>query len=97
MNQEKYVCQFPLSVITIDVYDAYALADVFDEERRYAVIARDFASLEKSIEMADRLFAALNPNVKTLDEWVESDSGFDVRVYDKAYHCMYKAHTTLTK
>jgi len=95
MNDSKH--KVPYSVVTIDVMDAYPLADVFEEGRRYATICRDFASLERAIKLADRLFIALNSDVASFDEWIESDSGFDVRIYDKEFRCVYKAHTKLTK
>lgn len=82
------------SVAIIDLFDAYHYADVFDEER-YAFIGRNYSDLGKCIELADRLFKALNPKASTQEEWVEWEAGHDVHIYTDKFRCVYKAHTKL--
>ncbi len=86
--------KLPYTVAVIDLFDAYHYADVFDEER-YAIIGKNYSKLVACIELADRLFWALNPNVKTQADWIEWDAGHDVRVYDADSKCLYKAHEKL--
>lgn len=86
------------TIAIIDLIDAYHYADIVDEERyawvgwRGAVVYPDYG---KIVELADRLFWALNPDKKTQEEWCELDDGYDVRVYDKNMSCVYKAHEKL--
>ncbi len=91
-DNEKF--KSPYSIAIIDLLDAYHYADVFEDDR-FAVIARNFIDLDKSIALADRLFRALNPDSKSQEEWCEYDDGFDVRIYDSEAQCAYKAHERL--
>ncbi len=84
------------TVAIIDLLDAYHYADIFDDER-YAIVGNNFASYAGSVELADRLFTALNPCKKNQSEWIEWDDGWDVRIYDKNSRCVYKAHEKLPK
>lgn len=86
----------PLTVAIIDLLDVDHYADVFDKER-YAIVGNNYVGIEKAIELADRLFAALNPEAKTQAEWVEWEAGHDVRIYDFDKNCVYKAHEKLPK
>ena len=51
----------PFTVVVIDLLDAYHYADIFDDER-YAIIGKNFINYNGCVKLADRLFAALNPN-----------------------------------
>lgn len=84
----------PYTVVIIDLFDAYAYADVFDAER-YAFVGKNYTDLDKCIGLADRLFSALNPDATTQAEWTEWDAGHDVRIYDADFKCLYKAHEKL--
>ena len=83
----------PYTVVVIDTFDANPFADVFDDSR-YAVIGSNYTSLESSKALADRLFDALNPNVKSQTNWTDLE-GHDVRIFDATGHCLYKAHEKL--
>lgn len=87
----------PFKLLILDLFDAYHYADVFDDWR-YSWLTGGFApyvDFDIVRDLADRLFAALNPNKKTQPEWYELDAGYDVWVYDKTEKCVYKAHTKL--
>jgi len=94
---EKDSDETGFTIAIIDLIDAYHYADIFDEER-YAWVGMKgviYPDYNKIVELADRLFWALNPNKKTQEEWYELDDGYDVRVYDKNMECVYKAHEKL--
>jgi 5'-nucleotidase len=83
----------PFTVAIIDTFDADPVADIFDEER-YAIVGKNYTYATRCTSLASRLFKALNPGVKNIDDWVD---GHDVRVYDSAGHCFCKAHEMLEK
>ena len=86
--------KIPLMIVLIDLMDAYYYADVFDEER-YTAIRQKYSDYDIACGLTDRLFWALNPNDKTREKWVTRDAGWDVRIYDADYKCVYKAHEKL--
>lgn len=86
----------PYTVTIIDCLDAYHHADVFDDDK-YAVVGKNYSDLGMCMALADRLFYALNPLVKSQAEWTEWEDGHDVRVYDADLNCVYKAHDKLPK
>jgi len=95
---KKEEAKDPFTVAIIDLIDAYHYADAFSGDR-YAWLGRQkyagYYDLETVIAMADRLFWALNPGVKTQEDWIKWDSGYDVRVYDSEVRCVYAAHEKL--
>lgn len=87
-------------ILILDLFDAYHYADVVEGDWRYAWLTGGPApinNLEKATALADRLFAALNPDAKTQPEWYKWDAGYDVRIYDAQDSCVYKAHEKLPK
>lgn len=86
----------PFTVAIIDLLDAYHYADIFDDYR-YAVVGKNFIDFKVCMGLADRLFWALNPDAKNQEDWTEYDVGWDVRVYDNNYSCLYKAHEKLPR
>lgn len=84
----------PYTVVIIDLLDAYHYADVFDDER-YAIVGKNFSSYTGCVKLADRLFKALNYGKKTQTEWIEWEDGWDVRIYDSNYKCVYRAYEKL--
>jgi hypothetical protein len=88
----------PFILAMIDLIDACHYADFFDAER-YAWIGTqkfvEYPDYDKMVALADRLFWAFNPKAKTQQEWIEGDLGYDVRVYDADFLCVYKAHEKL--
>ena len=96
ISKEKAVPLFKL--VILDLFDANHYADFFEEEWRYAWLTGGYAPItdyNKIIALADRLFWALNPGKETQEEWYYLDAGYDVRVYDSKYQCVYKAHEKL--
>ncbi len=85
----------PFTVMIIDLLDAYHYADFFEDEKRYCVVGDNFTKYNGCVKLANRLFWALNPKDKTQEDWIKWDDGWDVRVYDKEYNCVYKAHEIL--
>jgi phage gp29-like protein len=87
----------PYTIAIIDLLDAMHYADVFDDERYDVIpdITHGFTDTEKCIALADRLFFALNPRVKTQADWYEFDDGWDVRVYESERACVYAGHQKL--
>ena len=72
----------------------YHYADIFDDER-YGLIGDNYSDYDTCVELADRLFWALNPSADSLEEWTRLEAGHDVRVYDTEDRCVYKAHEKL--
>ena len=98
VSKEQAVAPFKLAII--DLLDANHYADFFEDKWRYAWLTGGFApNIEYDIitNLADRIFWALNPEATTQEEWYKDDAGYDVRVYDKNNHCVYKAHEILPK
>lgn len=96
IEKEKAVPPYVIAII--DLFDCYHYADIVDKDRYAWIGWQDYAKyvdFDVVIGMADRLFWALNPSAKTQAEWYEWDAGFDVRIYDKNYACVYKAHEKL--
>lgn len=88
----------PFKLLILDLFDAYHYADVFEGDWRYAWLTGGFApyvDFDIVLGLANRLFAALNPNKNTQPEWYEMDAGYDVWIFDKTEKCVYKAHTKL--
>lgn len=88
----------PFVVAILDLIDTYHYADFFDKERYAFLGVGDYAkyvNYEMIVQLADRLFWALNPDAKTQEDWIEWDAGYDVRVYDADSACVYKAHSKL--
>lgn len=82
-------------IAIIDLIDAYHYADIFDEERYTWLGLMEYGKYidyDIVVALADRLFWALNPLAKTQQDWTEWEAGYDVRVYDADYSCVYKAH-----
>jgi len=90
----------PFTIAIIDLIDAYHYADVFDEER-YAWLGHqayaEYVVYDIVMALSDRLFWALNPDAKTQEDWIEWESGYDVRIYDADSSCVYKAHEKLAE
>lgn len=88
----------PFTIAIIDLIDAYHYADIFDGER-YAWLGwqeyAKYVNYDAMVALADRLFWALNPEAKTQEDWIKWDAGYDVRVYDANFSCVYKAHEKL--
>lgn len=85
-------------IAIIDLIDIYHYADIFDEER-YSWLGLmeygKYVDYNVVVRLADRLFWALNPTAKTQGDWIEWEAGYDVRIYDKDFNCVYKAHEKL--
>jgi len=95
---KRELAKSPFTIAIIDLIDAYHYADVFDQERYAWLGWQEYAKYidyDMVIALADRLFWALNPTVKTQQEWIEWDAGYDVRVYDADLSCAYRAHEKL--
>ena len=97
---KKEKAKSPFTIAIIDLIDAYHYADVFNKER-YAWLGwqeyAKYTDYEIIVALADRLFWALNPGAKTQEDWIKWDDGYDVRVYDADFSCIYKAHKKLLK
>lgn len=83
----------PFAVVVIDTEGAYVYADAFDDDR-YAVIGKNYTTLEDSKVLADKLFDAVNFRLKGRTEW-EEFQGHDVWVFDSKNKCVYKANVKL--
>lgn len=97
---KKELAKPPFIIAIIDLLNAFHYADVFEEEWRYAWLTGGYAPVtgyDTIVATADRLFWALNPGAKTQKEWYKWDSGYDVRVYDANFACVYKAHEKLSR
>jgi len=100
IEDKKIKGEAPYAIAIIDLNDAYHYADVFDEERYAWLGWQEYAkyiNYEMVIALADRLFFALNPDAKTQRDWTELDAGYDIRIYDVNFKCIYKAHEKLPK
>ncbi len=86
----------PFKLLILDLFEAYHYADIVEGDWRYAWLTfGPYPFTDPPIKLADRLFVALNLDVKTQAEWYEWDAGFDVRIYDAENDCVYKAHEKL--
>lgn len=80
----------PFTVLLIDTTDAYYYADVFDENK-LSLVDR-FEKIEKANAVADALFIIKNYQWESLSAMNEQDGGYDVRIYDAYWTCVYRAY-----
>ncbi len=85
--------RFQLAII--DTMDAYYFADIFDDYRYEIYWIED--ELEVVKMLADSYFKIKNFKWDSLKEMNDLDGGYDVRVYDENYNCLYKAHEKYEK
>lgn len=90
-EDNKYTA--PYAVIVIDIEGSTTYADIYDDEK-YAIIGRNYVYEDRCSALADRLFNALNFDVKDLEDF-KNRGGYDVRVYDSSSICVYKAFEKL--
>jgi hypothetical protein len=89
INEDKTTYKPPFTVILLDAMDAYYYADVMDKMEE---VAKE-ADLDKAIALADALFVEKNKGWESLQAMNDVDGGYDVRVYDSEFSCVYAAHT----
>jgi hypothetical protein len=89
INSDRVTHQPPYSVVILDATDAYYYADVMENMEEYARV-EDFG---KAIALADALFVVKNYRWDSLAAMNDVDGGYDVRVYDSTFSCVYAAHT----
>lgn len=90
MNIQRDVTKhvLPYTVEILDAMDAYYYADVMGRMERFD----EFNNLELAKAVADAHFVVKNYKWESLDEMNSRDGGYDVRVYDKNFSCVYAAH-----
>lgn len=79
----------PYKVIILDATDAFYYADIMESVEIFDTIN----NLIQAKKIADALFIVKNYKWDSLDQMNECDGGYDVRVYDINYSCVYAAHT----
>lgn len=93
MNINENVSSYipPYEVIIFDMLDAFYWADVVEKMELFDTID----DLGRARAVADALFVLKHYkfNYKSLQEMNELDDGYDVRVFDKNFSCVYAAHT----
>jgi len=89
INEDKTTYKPPYTVVLLDAMDAYYYADVMDKMEE---VAKE-KDLDKAIALADTLFVEKNQGWESLKAMNELDAGYDVRVYDGMFSCVYAAHT----
>jgi hypothetical protein len=89
INEDKTTYKPPFTVILLDAMDAYYYADVMDKMEE---VAKE-EDLDKAIALADALFVEKNKGWESLQTMNDVDGGYDVRVYDSEFSCVYAAHT----
>lgn len=89
INEDKTTYKSPYTVVLLDAMDAFYYADVMSNMEE---VAKE-ESLEKAIATADALFVEKNKGWESLEAMNSLDAGYDVRVYDSNFSCVYAAHT----
>lgn len=89
INEDKTTYKPPFTIVLLDALDAYYYADVMDKMEE---VGKD-ENLENAIAIADALFREKNKGQESLQAMNEYDDGYDVRVYDSTFSCVYAAHT----
>lgn len=87
----KYVP--PYKVVILDTTDAYYYADIMDNMKLFD----ELESLPLAKKLADALFITHNYKWESLKAMNDVDGGYDIRVYDQKYSCVYAAHTKYLK
>ncbi len=88
INKDLSTYVLPYKVIILDATDAYYYADVMG----IAEEAETTDNLEIAKELANAHFVLKNYKWDSLEEMNSCDGGYDVRVYDSKYSCVYAAH-----
>lgn len=83
----------PFKVVILDATDAYYYADIMDHMEQFDQLE----SLALAKKVADALFITHNYKWESLEDMNDVDGGYDVRVYDQKYSCVYAAHTKYLK
>ena len=89
INTDKTTYKPPFQVIVLDATDAYYYADLMDKMELFDTVER----YELAVALADALFVEKNYKWKSLERMNSCDGGYDVRVYDTDFSCVYAAHT----
>jgi hypothetical protein len=89
INEDKTTYKPPFTIVLLDAMDAYYYADVMDKMEE---VGKE-EDLGKAIAVADALFVLKNKGWESLQAMNELDAGYDVRVYDSTFSCVYAAHT----
>lgn len=90
INTDQTTYQPPFHLVLIDATDAFYYADEFDEEKLFTIDS--FSDLNLAKKVADSLFVVKNYKWTSLQEMNDLDGGWDARVYDSNYSCVYAAH-----
>jgi len=88
INKDKSTYVPPYKIMILDATDAYYYADIMDNMKLFDEVN----SLSLAKLLADSLFIIHNYKWKSLQEMNDCDGGYDVRVYDQKYSCVYAAH-----
>ncbi len=88
INRDPKTFKPPFRVILFDAMDAYYYADVMDGMS----LVDTLPSLAKAETLARALFVVKNYKWDSLDEMNGCDGGYDVRVFDARFACVYAAH-----
>ncbi|MCL4387191.1 hypothetical protein M1307_02205 [Patescibacteria group bacterium] len=93
INRNEATHILPYKVVLLDATDAYYYADVMDNMEEFATIE----NFNVAKDLADALFVIKNYKWESLEAMNELDAGFDVRVYDSKFSCVYAAHESFEK
>ncbi|MFH0863998.1 MAG: hypothetical protein V1858_02845 [Candidatus Gottesmanbacteria bacterium] len=88
IDKDKSTYVLPYQVIILDATDAYYYADIMDNMKLFD----ETDSLSLAEKLADALFIVYNYKWNSLEEMNKVDGGYDIRVYDQKYSCVYAAH-----
>ncbi|MBI3385634.1 hypothetical protein HY031_00965 [Candidatus Gottesmanbacteria bacterium] len=95
INRDEATYQPPFTILIIDALDAYYYADIIEGEENELFARIDTYPLAKTL--ADALFITKNFMWDSLDAMNKLDAGYDVRVYDASYSCVYAVHEKFKK
>lgn len=88
VNLDKSTHKTPFTVALLDATDAYYYADIMENMEPFD----KFEDIKKAIVVADALFVLKNYKWESLKEMNHLDAGYDVRIYDSNWSCVYAAH-----
>lgn len=88
INKDISTYKKPYTVTILDATDAYYYADVMDIMMPFDT----FDDLEKAKTVSDAIFVIKNYKWESLQAMNELDAGFDVRIYDGNFSCVYISH-----
>lgn len=88
INNDISTYKAPFTIVLFDAWDAYYYADLIDD--MYEIDKLENLEVAKALAIA--LFISKNYKWESFKEMIDKDGGYDVRIYDGNFSCIFAAH-----